>query len=150
MAMGPQPRPSSAPIPREAETREETSRAKEWQPAAILPDPNPRDGWTYRWVCTDILGQPIASHVGLMRREGWEPVRAEDYPELMLQASGNVEVGGLMLCRRPADLSASHRKYLDTQNARQIESADNDVMKQDGRTNMRFSKPERDSRVFRS
>jgi len=40
-------------------------------------------------------------------REGWEPVKAEDHPELMMvgnEKTGNVEIGGLMLCKMAAEI----------------------------------------------
>ena len=48
-------------------------------------------------------------NVSVRRREGWEPCRAEDHPELELsldvgtKKSGNVEIGGLMLCKVPTE-----------------------------------------------
>jgi len=76
-----------------------------WKPASILPDPKPQDGYVFRWIKTALLGQSDNTHVSKMFREGWEPVRAEDHPELMLESDigsqfkGNIEVGGLLLCK---------------------------------------------------
>ena len=67
------------------------------------------DGYKFRWVRTAINGQSDVRNVSVRRREGWEPCRAEDHPELALslddssKQSGNVEIGGLMLCKAPVE-----------------------------------------------
>jgi hypothetical protein len=65
-------------------------------------------------------------------REGWEPVKATDHPELMIAgsvATGNVEIGGLMLCKMPTELAQSRKTYYDKQAANQMESVDNSFMR---------------------
>jgi hypothetical protein len=65
-------------------------------------------------------------------REGWEPVKAKDYPELMIEgsaATGNVEIGGLMLCKMPTELAQSRQAYYDKQSSNQMESVDNSFMR---------------------
>jgi hypothetical protein len=64
-------------------------------------------------------------------REGWEPVSASDYPELLLQgnANGNVEIGGLMLCSMPEELAESRNQYYNRQATAQMESVDNNFMR---------------------
>jgi len=42
--------------PRETDTRETETRTKQWQPASLLPDPIPQDGYTFRWVRRSMLG----------------------------------------------------------------------------------------------
>ena len=55
------------------------------------------------------MGQSDGTHTSRMFREGWEPVKAEDHPELMLESDmnskfvGNIEVGGLLLCKAPEE-----------------------------------------------
>tara|TARA_R110000868_G_scaffold259538_1_gene517793 strand:+ start:6389 stop:6667 length:279 start_codon:yes stop_codon:yes gene_type:complete len=73
-------------------------------------------------------------------REGWEPVKAEDHPELMLLADpnsrfkGNIEVGGLLLCKAPEELMKQRAEYYSRQSASQMEAVDNNFMKtEDGR-----------------
>ena len=71
--------------PRNSDTREASTRTSDaWVPASILPDPQPQDGWVFRWVRTKTLGESDNVHVSRMFREGWSPVKAEDHPELML------------------------------------------------------------------
>jgi hypothetical protein len=65
-------------------------------------------------------------------RDGWEPVKATDHPELMLQgsANGNVEIGGLMLCKIPTEQSIARNEYYQKQATTQMESVDNNFMRQ--------------------
>ena len=65
-------------------------------------------------------------------REGWEPVKAVDHPELMLAGSektGNVEIGGLMLCKMSAERAQSHDEYYNLQAQNQMDSVDNHFMR---------------------
>jgi hypothetical protein len=81
---------------------------------------------------TSINGQAQPTHVSKMMREGWEPVKAVDHPELLLEGSaktGNVETGGLMLCKQAIDRVQVRNEYYDQQAANQMASVDNSFMK---------------------
>lgn len=116
--------------PRDLVTREKTARSV-FVPASALPDPTPEPGWDYRWIATAVLGQADPAHVSKRMREGWEPVKAEAHPELMLTGdkNGNVEIGGLMLCKRPMEISKAEAAYYAGQNDAQMESVDNHFMR---------------------
>ena len=116
--------------PRDLTSREKTARMV-YKPASALPDPTPEPGYVYRWVMTHVLGQADPTNVSKKMREGWEPVKAADHPELMLPASanGNVEIGGLMLCKMPVELARSRDEYYQTQAKSQMESVDNHFMR---------------------
>lgn len=117
-------------INREAETRER--RVRQWQPAATLPTPDPVPGYDFRWVRTSILGQADPTNVSGKMRQGWEPVRAEDHPELMLEAnkSGNIEIGGLLLCKIPSEFMEQRSQYYDKQSRAQMESVNNTLFRE--------------------
>lgn len=117
--------------PRDLVTREKTARAV-YVPPSALPDPTPEPGWKYRWIATAVNGQSYAQNVAMRMREGWVPVRAEDHPELMLPANekGNVEVGGLMLCKQPAENVEARNAYYAQQAEAQEQSVDNTLMRQ--------------------
>jgi hypothetical protein len=116
--------------PRTLQTRESEARTV-YVPASTLPTPDKRPGIVHRWVATEVLGQAYAPNVSKKMREGWEPVRAEDYPELMLEANknGNVEIGGLMLCSMPEELAKSRNEYYLKHATAQMESVDNNFMR---------------------
>jgi hypothetical protein len=65
-------------------------------------------------------------------REGWEPVKAADHPELMLmgnEKTGNVEIGGLMLCKMPEENVSARNAYYESESRAQMDSVDNHYMR---------------------
>ena len=69
--------------PREVDERKDDYRPSDaFIPQSLLPTPIPQDGWVFRWVRTQILGASDNINVSTRFREGWEPVLAEDHPEL--------------------------------------------------------------------
>ena len=124
-------------LDRELDSRESTfKRAESWRPPDLLPTPNPRPGWNHRYVRTSTLNEADARNISSKLREGYEPCKAEDYPELMMHAStdgrfkGNIEVGGLLLCRIPTEFEQQRDAYYAKQNQAQMESVDNSFMRQ--------------------
>ena len=123
-----------------------------WKPASILPDPKPQDGYVFRWIKTALLGQSDNTHVSKMFREGWEPVRAEDHPELMLESDigsqfkGNIEVGGLLLCKAPEELMAARTKHFQDIASNQMSSVDNNYLRESD-PRMPMLNPERSTRT---
>jgi hypothetical protein len=87
-----------------------------------------------------------------MFREGWEPVRAEDHPELMVQSDinsnfeGNVEVGGLLLCKAPEEKIRGRTEHFQEVASRQMESVDKNYMREND-PRMPLMQPERSSRT---
>lgn len=118
--------------PRDLVSRDKTARLV-YKPPSMLPDPTPEPGFVFRWIGTHLLGAATATNVSQKMREGWEPVKAADHPELMLvagvSASGNVEIGGLMLCKMPKELADSRDEYYNRQAQSQMESVDNHFMR---------------------
>ena len=123
---------------REFKTREKTTRKKTWAPPTQLPDPKPERGFSFRWVRVSLLGQEDARNVSIRFREGWEPVKSEEHPELVaaygltsnVNKSGNIESGGLMLCKIPTEVVDSRTDYYQKQNRQQLESVDNNFMRE--------------------
>ena len=140
--------------PRESDTREEEQFRSDdsWNPASILPTPRDQDGWVFRWIRTSILGQSDNTNVSRSFREGWEPVKAEDHPELMIESDynsrfkGNVEVGGLLLCKAPEEKIKSRTNHFENVAANQMESVDNNFMREND-PRMPLMKPERSTRT---
>ena len=122
--------------PREADSREMMQRPESWRPPEVLPEPNERPGWAHRWVRISMIGTSDPANISSKFREGYEPVRAEDYPEMMMHATqegrfkGNIEVGGLLLCRIPTEFEKQRDEYYAKQNQAQMESVDNSFMRQ--------------------
>lgn len=117
-------------LARELDSRTKAARPI-YRPPNALPDPIPAPGFVYRWVATSLLGQSLATNVSTKLREGWVPVKAEDHPELQLapNAQGNVEIGGLMLCKIPKELADARNEYYSGQAQNQMDSVDNHFMR---------------------
>jgi len=115
---------------REQESRAEEVR-EEYVPPSTLPSPTPVEGMSFHWVATHVLGAPDPTNVSKRLREGWVPVKAEDHPELQLapNAAGNVEIGGLMLCKMPTAKLRARNEYYATQARQQMQSVDTQLMR---------------------
>ena len=139
---------------RETETREVSARPTTWKPQSKLPSPKPQDGWVFRWIATSVLGQPNNTNVSSKFREGWEPVKAEDHPELQLvcdvnsewASKGNLEVGGLLLCKAPQELMEQRDDYYRQIAKDQMAAVDNNYMKEND-PRMPLLEPDRKTRT---
>lgn len=124
--------------PRSLDKRETTERAKSWAPPALLPDPTPEPGFTFRWIRLSTLNNDDPMNISAKLREGWEPVKASAHPELGLYSSGgkndrfpdSVVVGGLMLCKIPAEFMEQRSAYYRNQTENQMSSVDNNFMRE--------------------
>lgn len=122
-------------LSREIESREAAQRKKSWTPPQLLPMPHPRDGWAHRWIRTSTMGAADPMNVSSNLRQGWEPCKAEDYPELMHLADpnsrfkGNIENGGLLLCKVPEEVMKQRDEFYRRQNTSQMEAVDNNFMR---------------------
>jgi hypothetical protein len=122
-------------LARELENRESAQRKMVWTPPQNLPEPEPQEGYVHRWVRTSIMGQADPTNASAKFREGWEPVKAEEQPKLMLQADpnsrfkGNIEIGGLLLCKAPAELMRQRDAFYANQAKAQVQAADNSFMR---------------------
>ena len=122
-------------VARELESRESAQRNKVWTPPQTLPAPNPQAGWVFRYIRTSTMGQADPQNTSAKFREGWEPVKAEDHPELMHHTDpnskfkGNIEIGGLLLCKAPEELMKQRDDYYAQQAKAQLQSVDNNFMR---------------------
>jgi hypothetical protein len=127
-------------------TRDQEVRASDeridYAPPDQLPVPQAEPGWSFRWVATHVLGDANGRNVSQRFREGWVPVRAEDYPELLhlKDKDGNVEVGGLMLCKNAEEKVVARRRYYANKSAQQMSSVDEQYMSQNSALMPKFSK----------
>ena len=120
---------------RALDTRAANFRPSSWQAPETLPQPEDRPGWKHRYVRLSTNGQSDPSNISSKLREGYEPCKGDEYPELMMHAStegrfkGNIEVGGLMLCRIPSEFMKQRDAHFAKQNKAQMDSVDNTFMK---------------------
>jgi hypothetical protein len=120
---------------RELDSRAASMRPQAWRPPETLPSPDPRPGWTHRWIRVSMVGQADPSNISSKFREGYEPCKAAEYPELLVHAApegrfkDNVEIGGLLLCRIPSEFLDQREAYYANQNKAQMESVDNNFLR---------------------
>jgi hypothetical protein len=121
---------------RELESRAEFERPKRWMPPALLPDPEPEEGYAFRWIRLSTLNSPDPVNISTKLREGWEPVKASEQPKLRLISNPNgrfpdgIEVGGLLLCKTPVEFTHQRDEYYQKQANTQMESVDSNYMRQ--------------------
>lgn len=123
-------------LSRDLETRDTGARPAAWQPASTLPEPDKQPGYSYRWVRVSTLGQADPRNMSGKLREGWEPVRIEEQPKFRLlvdpdsRFKDNIEVAGLLLCKIPKEFMEQRREYFANKNMAQMESVDNNFMRE--------------------
>ena len=123
-------------LQREMESRTTQERPKQWQQAELLPEPDKEPGYAYRWVRTATLNTADPRNLSGKLREGWEPVQVEEQPKFKLlidpnsRFNGNIEIGGLLLCKCPTELMEQRNEYFARQARSQEEAVDNNLMRQ--------------------
>lgn len=122
--------------PRELELRAKTERPKQWMAPELLPTPNPEPGYEFRWIRVSTLGTSDARNVSAKLREGWEPVKASEHPEIQLMDTGekprfpdSIEIGGLILCKTPSEFVQQRNEFYQKQTESQMTSVDNNFMR---------------------
>ena len=122
--------------PRSKETRDSEVRETPWKPAPLLPQPNPREGLDHRYVRAASRGEADNINVSQAFRDGWEPVLASDYPELMIisdrdsQYPDNVLIGGLLLCARPKAIGNKFQELSENESQGQMEALDRNYFRE--------------------
>jgi len=137
---------------RKNETREVNARKRGWVPPSNLEAPEPPEGYHHRWVRFEFRGMTDDKNVTSRIRSGYEPVRADEYPDRLDlpvlsdgKFKGIIAVGGLMLMRCPIEVKEDRDEYFANLTNDQQQSVDNDLMKEE-HPSMPISK-ERQSRV---
>ncbi len=138
--------------PRNSQTREKTSRNAPWRPPSTLDAPPPPEGFVHRWIRESVMGYDDKKNLSARLREGFELVRADEYPDFEAPTiqdgkhAGVIGVGGLVLARFPKETRDQRTTYYRQQTADQMTAVDNDLMREQ-HPSMPISKPERQSRV---
>jgi hypothetical protein len=122
---------------RELDTRAASTRPAKWMPPQLLPDPTPEEGYAFRWIRVSTLNAADPLNISSKLREGWEPVKASDHPEIRLFGSmpdarfpDAVLVGGLLLCKTPAEFIEQRNAHFGSQADQQMQSVDNSFMRE--------------------
>ena len=138
--------------PRTSQTREKPVRPKPWTPPSQLDAPPPPAGYVQRWVRESVMGFDDKKNLSARLREGFELVRADEYPDFEAPTvqdgkhAGVIGVGGLVLARIPRETVSQRTEYFQGQTKDQMDAVDNDLMREQ-HPSMPISKPDRQSRV---
>ena len=138
--------------PRTAQTREKPSRNKPWRPPSQLDAPDPPEGFVHRWIRESVMGVDDKKNLSARLREGFDLVRAEEYPDFEAPTvqdgkhAGVIGVGGLVLARFPIETREQRNAHYRNATRDQMTAVDNDLMREQ-HPSMPISKPERQSRV---
>jgi hypothetical protein len=118
------------------DNRNKTKRVESWKPPELLPVPDPEPGFKFHWVRVSTLNTPDPINLSAKRREGWEPVKASEHPELHLHLDSDsaskdtVVVGGLMLCKTPEEFVDQRNSHYLKQANDQMSAVDNSFLRQ--------------------
>ena len=148
-----EPKDTSTRTPRANSTREKTAQRKPWAPPSMLEAPPAPDGYKHRWIRAEVRGFDARKNISAKLREGWELVRADEYPDFEAPVidSGKYEgvfgVGGLLLARIPEETVAERTHYFESKNADQMTAVDQDMMRENQHSTMKITNPDRQQRV---
>ena len=119
----------------------------------MLEAPPAPDGYKDRWIRAEVRGFDDRKNISAKLREGWELVRADEYPDFEAPVidSGKYEgvfgVGGLLLARIPEETVAERTQYFESKNADQMTAVDQDMMRENQHSTMKITNPDRQQRV---
>jgi hypothetical protein len=121
---------------RASQTRTKAEAPKTWTPPSSLDAPPAPDGFRHRWIRVEVLGFDDTKNMSGKLREGWELVRADEYPDQDYPSmttgkySGVIGVGGLVLARIPEEIALQREAYYKGQTKSREEAVDNDILKE--------------------
>ena len=122
--------------PRNTATREKESRRKPWTPPSSLDAPPAPEGYIHRWIRESVMGFDDNKNLSARLREGFELVRADEYPNFEAPTvqdgkhAGVIGVGGLILARFPVESKSERDKFYRQKTADQMTAVDNDLMRE--------------------
>ena len=139
---------------RSAETRDSQTRRTPWKPPSMLDAPEPPPGYQFRWIREATRGIDDKSNMSKRIREGYEPVRAEDYPDFEAPTvdsgsnKGVIGVGGLILAKVPVETAEERTAYFQNQAKTAMDGVDQNYMREsDARMPIKDSDIQRTSKV---
>jgi len=137
---------------RSSQTRDKTAKRQPWRPPSRLDAPTPPDGFQYRWIRAEIMGQEDKKNVSSRIREGYELVRLEELGDFDAPTiedgknEGVVAVGGLLLAKIPVEIAEERKAYFANQTSDQQKAVDNSLMREQ-HPSMPIDNPNRQTRV---
>ena len=130
---------------RASQTRSKEESKKIWTPPNSLDAPPAPEGYRHQWIRAESMGYQDTKNVAASLREGYELVRADEYPDQdypqMTEGryAGMIGVGGLLLARIPEEIALQIDAYYKKQNDAKEEAVDNNLLKEQ-HPSMKFQK----------
>ncbi len=121
---------------RDSNSRESAERIQQWRPGSALDAPEPPLGYKHRWSRESVMEYDDKTNVHKKRQEGWELVRAEEYPDYVGPVidegrnAGTIGVGGLVLARIPTELVNQRNQHFAQVASNQMDAVDRDWMRE--------------------
>jgi hypothetical protein len=121
---------------RASQSRDNSAKKKTWTPPSSLDAPPAPTGFRHQWIRAESMGFQDTKNIAASLREGYELVRADQYPdsnypvETEGRYAGVIGVGGLLLARIPEEIAQQIDAYYAKQTADKEEAINNDLMKE--------------------
>ena len=121
---------------RASQTRSKEESKKIWTPPNSLDAPPAPTGYRHQWIRAESMGYQDTKNVAASLREGYELVRADEYPDQdypqMTEGryAGIIAVGGLLLARIPEEIALQIEAYYNKKTQEKDEAINNDLMKE--------------------
>ena len=141
--------------PRSADTRAKTEARQPWSPPSTLDTPPAPEGYTYRWIRAEIVGQEDRKNITSRLSEGFDLVRSDELDssdqdrfDTLQQGkhAGVVARGGLLLAKIPNETREERNSYYANRAKTQQDAVDNDMMKESDPSSPMLN-PQRSSKV---
>ena len=121
---------------RASQTRSKAEAKKIWTPPNSLDAPPAPKGFRHQWIRAETMGYQDTKNVAASLREGYELVRADEYPDQDYpqmsegKYAGVIGVGGLLLARIPEEIALQIDEYYKQRTRDKEEAINNDLMKE--------------------
>ena len=137
---------------RDSQTREKEMRNADWRPPSALDAPEAPVGYKHRWIRESVMEYDDRNNIHKRRREGYELVRAEDYPDFDAPVidegknAGVIGVGGLLLARIPQEIADQRNSHYQSVKQNHMKAVYRDLMRESNAA-MPKLKPQRSTSV---
>ena len=138
---------------RASQTRSKEESKKIWTPPNSLDAPPAPTGYRHQWIRAESMGYQDTKNVAASLREGYELVRADEYPDQDYpqmsegKYAGVIGVGGLLLARIPEEIALQIDEYYKQRTRDKEEAINNDLMKE-RQAGMKFNSESSSSVTF--
>ena len=138
---------------RASPTRSKAEAKKVWTPPNSLDAPPAPKGFRHQWIRAETMGYQDTKNVAASLREGYELVRADEYPDQDYpqmsegKYAGVIGVGGLLLARIPEEIALQIDEYYKQRTRDKEEAINNDLMKE-RQAGMKFNSESSSSVTF--